>query len=276
MKDVYNLDKSAWYLRLLKYVYNVEYHDFSHICPLFWLTVFTVLLSPAILPLWFVGKLVIKGVKAVTRKRDADFQAWAEMYFHDVTVNAKTYDALKESNFWTSHRTRLYKFVYQYLRKVDYEKYSELSAIGYKKSNFAERMKIEKKESNKERINDILVYAKPVGRVLLYILLGAVALFAGFLVVKIILFIIAHSTPGNWWLVLKACIYVLVGLVVLGGLIIGAQSLNDDIKQGINNFGEKSWAVIRWPFIKIGIGFVLLGRFIKMIFSEYCPAIKWN
>ena len=58
IKDVFILKKNAWYIKMIGYMWDLQYRDFSHMCPLFWLCVFSVLVSP----LYFPIRLFIKSM----------------------------------------------------------------------------------------------------------------------------------------------------------------------------------------------------------------------
>lgn len=49
-KDVFVLKKTSWHVKMMKYVWNLDYKDFSHMCPYWWLSVFN-----AVIGLWVVG-----------------------------------------------------------------------------------------------------------------------------------------------------------------------------------------------------------------------------
>lgn len=64
-KDVFVLRKNAWHSRLMHYIWGLRYHDFSHICPYFWLSIFNVIISPIFLPLKFTFWTLIPRYMAI-------------------------------------------------------------------------------------------------------------------------------------------------------------------------------------------------------------------
>lgn len=47
IKDVFTLKKNSWHARLMKFTWNLDFFDFSYMCPYFWLTVFNMIIFPA-------------------------------------------------------------------------------------------------------------------------------------------------------------------------------------------------------------------------------------
>lgn len=43
-KDVFILKKTSFHAKIMKYIWNLNYYDFSHMCPYFWLSVFNTLI----------------------------------------------------------------------------------------------------------------------------------------------------------------------------------------------------------------------------------------
>lgn len=265
--DTYNLKKDAWYLWLLKYTLGLDYNDFSYVCPLFWVTVLAVLISPITLPLCFIIDMVKKVIQRYNDANDEEFRIWADMYYHDISVNPATYEALKNSDFYSEKNKQMYRFVYSYLRDVNYDMFEELWQIGYKKSNKLEEEKWVKKARNKRRINNILKYIIPIGKGLVYLGLGVLC---GIVIHLLIMLIIAlsHFTSSDWIkLIWVSLITVCCGAVIFIISII------------VENSGKKTKAVFSkightflWPFLKIIQAF----KFIITIISDYCPAIKWS
>lgn len=44
-KDVFVLKKTSWHVKMMKYIWNLDYKSFSHMCPYWWLSVFNVLVA---------------------------------------------------------------------------------------------------------------------------------------------------------------------------------------------------------------------------------------
>lgn len=58
--DSFTLSRNSWHARLMKYMWGLNYYDFSHICPYFWMSILNVVLSVCgWLPLLFIFKTVI-------------------------------------------------------------------------------------------------------------------------------------------------------------------------------------------------------------------------
>lgn len=59
-KDVFVLKKTSWHVRMMKYIWGLDYKDFSHMCPYWWLSVFNFLIA-----IWVVG-FIKEGIKLIT------------------------------------------------------------------------------------------------------------------------------------------------------------------------------------------------------------------
>lgn len=49
-KDVFVLKKTSWHVRMMKYIWGLDYKDFTHMCPYWWLSVFNFVIA-----IWVVG-----------------------------------------------------------------------------------------------------------------------------------------------------------------------------------------------------------------------------
>lgn len=62
-KDVFVLKKTAYHARMMKYIWGLDYHDFSHICPYWWLSVFNHFAFPFVFAFKEGTKLLIYLIK---------------------------------------------------------------------------------------------------------------------------------------------------------------------------------------------------------------------
>lgn len=81
--ESFKLKKGAWHVRLMKYTWNLNYYDFSHICPYFWLSIFNVIIAPVFVPIKFtiitiLGKYVFPGINRFLKWIGQHIQNWIE------------------------------------------------------------------------------------------------------------------------------------------------------------------------------------------------------
>lgn len=65
-KDVFVLKKNSYNVRLMKYIWNWDHRDFSHMCPYFWLSLFNHIAILFVFPI----RILIKALKAIGRTID--------------------------------------------------------------------------------------------------------------------------------------------------------------------------------------------------------------
>lgn len=274
--DVYELSKNAWYFRLLKYIFNLDYHDFSHVCPLFWLTLSALIISPVVLPIAFVVRLIAAKVKSVKEENIKEFEEWAAIYYHDISVNEKSFNALKETDFWNDKTNkRMYRFVYEYLPYVNFEMYRILDIIGLEKRAPYRKAKKDKKKRNKERINRMLRYITPIGKAILFVFAIIGVCLAGCLVIFVIDFFIHLGHKG--WVNVGLIILIIFGVLMLTlGIASIEENMGPRTRAKFGKIFREFFIVITTPFIGLWFLIKKCGQFITMIFSDYCPAIKFK
>lgn len=88
--DVFTLHKRSWHSRLMKYTWNIDCEDFTHLCPYFWLSIFNVIISPIVLPLkfffgtilpdyiWKYTKIVLKFIYGIIEAALETFGDWLD------------------------------------------------------------------------------------------------------------------------------------------------------------------------------------------------------
>lgn len=62
-KDVFKVRKTSYHVRMMKYLWNLDYYDFSHMCPYWWLSVFNhIIILPCLLihQAWRLIKTILK------------------------------------------------------------------------------------------------------------------------------------------------------------------------------------------------------------------------
>jgi hypothetical protein len=270
--DVYELNPHAWYFKLLNYTLGLEYTNFAYVCPLFWLTLLVVLVSPVLLPAAFLVRLV-RGIYNRVREQDrTEFLAWADLYYHDISTNPTSLAALKKIDYWNKKNRQIYRFIYQYLHAKDWKLWRELVDEGWIHTNAEEE---EKKRKKKDLINTLVKYAKPVGYILMtvFFTLGAATIIYLLYLLGVYLF---NMKSGEWLLVM----WILLGII---GLFIGiflvdliSERLPDRTKERLGDIGSAILRVILWPFAWLLRQIGKFFSFLAQMVSDYCPAIRYK
>jgi len=281
IKDVFVLSKNAWHSKLMKYIWNLNYRDFSHMCPYFWLSVFNVI---AFVPV-FIGKSVIGKIFTYSRSRFGDYlekkeKQWALDYIEKLKndpkelvklsrLSTKKYNDIlyyRNLNF-SSLGSNFWKELYRLRDSYNDELSEKYEIKSYRKE--------EKSLTNKERINKLLKVVKPISKAILYIISAAGLFGVGMLLMY--LFILLAGIPGSDWLnfatVIGYCIVAIICFLLLcGGIYLIKEHINENIKNGFVTFFSTIAQSIGWLVKKI-IGAV---SFLVMMLKDSCPAINWK
>jgi len=251
IKDVFVLSKNAWHSKLMKYIWNLNYRDYSHMCPYFWLSVFNVI---AFVPV-FIGKSVIGKIFTYSRSRFGDYlekkeKQWALDYIEKLKndpkelvklsrLSTKKYNDIlyyRNLNF-SSLGSNFWKELYRLRDSYNDELSEKYEIKSYRKE--------EKSLTNKERINKLLKVVKPISKAILYII----------------------SAAGLFGIVAIICF-----LLLCGGIYLIKEHINENIKNGFVTFFSTIAQSIGWLVKKI-IGAV---SFLVMMLKDSCPAINWK
>jgi hypothetical protein len=176
--ESFKLSKSSWHAKMMKFMWNLNPTDFSHICPYFWLSVFNVL---TIIP-YLILRLTF-GLLGVILK---DTFQWVETYFERKEREAyqKRMDRLvnnpKEQEKLITNSC--YKTSYRLLNDLRYQNYDLWKQVYDARTDYQlkrENAESEKKQqqykqsiARKKRINDALKYVKPIAAVFLWVIIG--------------------------------------------------------------------------------------------------------
>lgn len=296
IKDVFVLNKNGWYVKLNKWMWDVDYTDFSHMCPFFWLTVASILfLIPYLLfrglitgILWLQEKMKAKKeVKSIKETKERiellgklerdpilqkDLATKLQASWDDGICLPKHYNKLwYDLSFTEQDKIRTLIEAIRAEKAAFYEAKLQREAEQREKERLAAI-------ARKARINTILKYAKPIGKIFLWLLAAATVVLVGYLLFKGAL-AIAAITAKQWIFTGK----VLLMLLGVAAFIIGCAYASNKIKFELSCKTKKRLLMVIKPFIWIAKGFIWLikgiAKICRAIFQTVkneCPAINWK
>ena len=302
IKDVFTLSKNSIWVKMMKYIWNLDYYDFSHMCPFFWLS----LANAFIIIPFFIVRSIIVGIfkfvvwigKFIPEHKSLSDRAYD--FLNTLSMNESTkisfFEKIFETKvFGTDCLNRFDKKVWDYmpyylgnqywdfhLKRCDEEKdlidkQEQLRAIAREK----ERQRLIKR---KDRVNSILKIVKPIGQALLYIIGTLSVLGLTFGLYKLIVLIghMKHKVWVNFGESILVLLIIAIGMLILYGIIkliiylfqtIDINlSMSCKTKNNIGSFFKALWL----PFYYIGKGIGGTVMFIINMIKQNCPAINWK
>ena len=273
IKDVFELKKDNIFCKMLKYSWNVNYDDFSHMCPFFWLSIITVIILPVIVFIKIEIFLFVNIVKVLFKLIE-----WIAKIDSKYTekVHKRTIERIKSDPEYVKKLIKKWKYssynIPGYIKHADVDNdINKIMSGEYKK--YSEQKK-KKELTNKEKINLIVKYALPIGRVILYII-GIIIIILGlYIIYTFIDFLIHfHYRPIDWEIVLKVLKYIGVSISLLAAIALIVFILRflfnmvDLYIPNINIFKPFKWL---WK------GLCTIVQMIIQLYHNSCPAIKWK
>lgn len=257
----YELDKNSWIAKLTFKTWCVSEKDFTHICPFFWLAVFTVL----ILPISLLIISIMWGIKTydeIRKQNKQQFNAWARTYLDWIKSDEKAKQSFLD-NFYKNEKGQLYRF-YDWLFYQDFKLYEEANNILHNYKIEKEDKKEAKDRKRKDMIAKAVVYTKPVSKFILYCLAIVTIAGLGYALEMVISYLLA--LPSTSW----KEFFVMVGKVVLAAILIVATI------SGLGAYFKRKDNLVS----KVGGFFYRIGssicNFISLFFQENCPPVKWK
>lgn len=263
IKDVFVLKTSSWHMKLLHWMWNVDSRDFSHMCPYFWLGMFSII----ILPIYCVIRIVVKGIEYLFNYFDnlntKSIEKWRADYMAKLLADDNEKQKFAMLNLNKKCNKRYYDFFHWYLGCEYKNLYEQLLQLRHTYLfNLAP-----KEKTNKQKITQNLKWIKPVTKVILFLLAAGTLLVVGFYGYKFVLWIAAgHFRPIDWNKVLTAVMsigIILVGIVIV--ILLSNIKLSCNTKRTLASPFKFIWSGIRGFF-----------SFIGQMFSDNCPAVRWE
>lgn len=299
IKDVFVLKRKSFWTWMMKYIWDIHYSEFSHMCPFFWLSILNILIIPFVL---FV-KTIFQGISLIALPLFA--------YLEEVlptpsnrkrALNAKTTtielnpEELEKFTLRIIHCHVLHK---DSLTKEESKIYTNLSWDVYRKIQVRlseERLKntdhiqmlaaaakakadLEWKKTiaAKERINKLLRIASPIGKGLLLLLAASSLVIALYGIYVMIRTVVVYGT-FEWLLYL---IFVLMGIAGIISAFAFVFTLYTIIGNYVSNIERNIFEIIGDSKVFKGITFVFRKIwnflcFIKQMIAQECPAVKFQ
>lgn len=292
MKESFTLNKSSWHIKMMEYIWNYTYSDFSYMCPYFWLSILNVFI--------FVPVLIVRSLYKVT--------SWAFLGTVDIVVNfleksrEKKFVILltslkKNPELLTSTIEKTQKYRWEFLKylskhQVEYDsKFSlywklneEYDRFFYRKRDEKYRKESEKyrkkekaQESNREKIIKIVNFIRPIALVLIYTIGIIIALIVIYAIYWFIKFIIGLP-PIDWVVILHALTIIGEDIVIIILAVILVLSVRWAVLKTFPKIfaPSKFWGVLGTPFVWFGKGIVTLLEILVAMYHNNCPPIDWE
>lgn len=300
MQDVFKLKKSGWYVKLVKQIWNVDWEDFSHLCPLFWLALVSVpiwIIYQILRPLIMFGRFILKkfadSLYKENMKRTLKKKAITLRIINDIKekpdlmreLARKRYEYQYEDGCTVKGWEDIYYFLDLKGRialdnmviKIHEERYAifkEKELLKWRRQKMEEKARTARKAT----INNIVRWAKPIGKGILWILAAA----SGLVVIYFLYFLgllISKISAQTWGL---------LGLVVLGGLLLfliiyllsritlPEISISCKTYRKVTTLFDGFYKYIIYPFIWLFGGIVKIFVAFFNVIRNNCPAIEWT
>lgn len=278
IKDLYTFSRSAWHVKLFKWVYGVDPTQIFHtMCPYFWSLVATVILTFIIPIIPFIkmfgktGTALLKSLES--RKRDKlkrqieDFQKRCSEEMTDEEAHS-----LVTSKCWDRFYYEIDNDLYQSIR----EKYSNHCYYLYNLREEKSRKEAQRRQKVKEvKESKWFTYTAYLVSFLIFSLIGY-AFYAFFSSIEF--------RPVDWKLIGILGAFIAAAIAVVFGAI------------GLYNYVLKPFAgwlqciklpkcrlcqlglgkYIAAPFIFLGKGILIVLDMIYMTYKKACPRVTWK
>ncbi len=282
MTESYSINRNAWHVKMMKYIWNFDPWDFSHICPYFWLSVFNIFAIIFVFPVksvanlfrWLINEIDDYCDKINERdfmKKVSEAQLHQDKFEELLNLCDKRFNKFYDKLGWMSYKTPELR---EFREKLYLEREKFLGEKLFRE--YEENLK-KAAPSNKQEINNILKIVKPIAVGMLWIIGAIIGIFVGWLLYKFIIILIL--VPKHVWMVMGTVLLILAIGMLIGMLIFfGIKWIFSKIPCTINGqekakkfFGTIGIIIIS-PLIAIVIGVMFVGDLIK----NNCPAIDWK
>lgn len=314
IKEVFELKANSWHTKLNKWIFDIDYRDFRNMCPYFWITVLSALLSPFIL---FV-KVLITIIKYLSEKTGLVFKKWEKYcekrketwlekqmnYLLDLTDKDDEYVIKKvKENPELSQIFEYYAdpdFCPLEMTKKSYILFSNLNYfqrdfLNKKATIFREKLESEKQRQEEIKRQAIIAKNQKIAKIAKYskylvialgVILSLICLYGLYIVVMWI-------ADLNWNIIFS---YIWTGIQFIGTLTLLSVSfylisriISYSFKWLICRYGaycvpcenrrkaiESFFKLLFVPFIWVRKSSVTLWEILVAIKNNNCPGIEWK
>lgn len=306
-KDVFKLKKKSWYMWLMKYIWGLDYYDFSHVCPVFWITIINIV----IFPFTAVVKLVCKlfNYLSAIHIRKSNEKSELKYKFREELIDKIKRDPIILKDYITKIVQReegdikklpkvyrgLYNEIYYYSNDDFRTKFVQLRReIEAKREEILEekRQQLRKKAAadyqsmlkRKQMIAKLVKYTKPLGQGILIILSLLLVYLIG-LGIYHLFKSVGNISHKNLIIALQAMVIILVGGILTFSLYKIIEIIIDYICTKTRNTRIDSVSskprvnyliFIVKPFIWFGKGIASIVGIGIQIAKNNCPGIEWE
>lgn len=277
-KDVFELKKNAWHIRLMNWIWGFDHTDFQFLCNYFWLSLFNVLFIVPIL----VCKGFYHGVRVFViaiatafnnyeRWLDKQTENWARENAQRFKENVNNL-SMDELAAIVERKSKRYRELYY---RMSYEDFQALKSRFNTLYDEKEAKRAQARE-RRVKINMSAKAAKNTVRATIYLTIATVAYFC----IRGIIWVIVHANWTKVWQNILVALIIIGGLVVAVLLIIGFILLIRRIFDGVE-LSVPPWLGalgrgVTWPFVWFGRGIVVLWAALVALKENNCPGINWK
>jgi len=265
MKDLYTFSKSAWHVRLFKWIYKTDpTKTFKTMCPYFWSLVVTMIVLPLILVIKLFGKA---GTKLLSKLESYKRDKWES---DKVLFLDRCSKELTEEQAYKIWKTKCWDRYYYYLD------YNVEQSIRDKYNNYRYYLNDQKKVK-KEKITEIKEskYFMYLAYIISAVVISTVLYVLYYLVSMI------EFTPIDWEFVGVSTLLILGAIVIVFSVIgiwnyvvIPLSKRISCMECKLCQYGIGSYILSVLKFIWRGI--VIICDMIYMTYKQACPRITWK
>lgn len=153
-KDVFVLKKTSWHVKMMKYIWNLNYYDFSHMCPYWWLTVFNHIVFIPV----FLAKSIYKGCSMLANFIGSWFEALMDYYEQKRVDNYRTLakklveDPKRVLRLSDDERQKVYQYMGYNERQIVSSYYNQVQTDNYYKKQKIEQEKRIIEQEKEEKV----------------------------------------------------------------------------------------------------------------------------
>lgn len=270
-KDVFVLKRKAWYIQLMKWTWGFKHSDFSHVCPLFWLTILNIVIFPIVLflkALKPIGMALIIVFNKIGDKIEESQNEWVDANYSKVTdvsfqarmIITNPYSEGRWGKLWWKLSANNLALYNELLRKRA-SLQSDRKFIKYKE-----------KATRKEQINYLVKIAKPVGKIFLFLIMAVTVAFVAYGLYWFAIWIGSGGIARVPWMGIVRVVLTIIAVVIVTGLgAYAAERIKENREKRINK-ASFNGRILTWPFRMLWTGIIFIFHMIK----SSCPAIKWE
>lgn len=160
-EKIYHINKNNIFVKIMKYIWNLDHHDFSHMCPFFWLSLANIFIivpyfciCKALLAIKVSGSYIIDLLdayfeeldKKATEKEIARYQELSKNNFKNVTISREKIRTLEK---------KIYKYDLESKIETRSDQFiNSLFRTYWDKENEKERLKRAKKHERERELEE--------------------------------------------------------------------------------------------------------------------------